>query len=267
MTRVTSAIPCAGPLLRSGPDDVLGLARTERPALLAERPAQRVGQVALARAVRPDDRADPAPELDGGPLGERLEAMQPQGQQARLGDPRRPLRAQERRRSSLTGPSGSIVVRRRSIACDAAAVSAVRRDGPSPTPSSWPSTQTSIRNDFSWSGPGRVEQPVRRPLARVPLGVLLEPALGALQGADRQLGGELGSASPTSQSRTGAKPEVEVERAGDGLERARRGATGGAGRSAGPRPRRAGGTPPRSIRPASRASPTVDTIAARRADR
>jgi hypothetical protein len=29
----------------------------------------------------------------------------------------------------------------------------VRRDGPSPTPSAWPSTQTSIRNSFSWSGP------------------------------------------------------------------------------------------------------------------
>ena len=47
-----------GALLRAGPDDVLGLARAERAALLAERPAQRVGEVALARPVRPDDGAD-----------------------------------------------------------------------------------------------------------------------------------------------------------------------------------------------------------------
>ena len=43
--------PLRGPLLRSGPDDVLGLARAKRPALLAERPAQGVGEVALARPV------------------------------------------------------------------------------------------------------------------------------------------------------------------------------------------------------------------------
>ena len=36
------------------------------------------------------------------------------------------------------------------MACAAADVSAVRRDGPSPTPSRSPSTHTSIRNDFSW---------------------------------------------------------------------------------------------------------------------
>ena len=39
------------------------------------------------------------------------------------------------------------------LAWAAADVSAVRRDGPSPAPSTSPSTQTSIRNDFSWSGP------------------------------------------------------------------------------------------------------------------
>ncbi len=72
-------------LLRPGPDDVLGLARAERPALLAERPAERVGQVALAGAVRPDDRADPAAELDVGSLGERLEALDPQREQPRRG--------------------------------------------------------------------------------------------------------------------------------------------------------------------------------------
>ena len=40
------------PLVGAGPDDVLGLARAERPTLLPERPAERVGEVALARPVR-----------------------------------------------------------------------------------------------------------------------------------------------------------------------------------------------------------------------
>ena len=76
--------PLRRPLLRARPDDVLRLARAERPALLAERPAQRVGEVALARSVRPDDRADPGPELDVRPLRERLEPLQAEGQQTRL---------------------------------------------------------------------------------------------------------------------------------------------------------------------------------------
>ena len=72
-------------LVRAGPDDVLGLARPERPALFAERPAQRVGEVALARSVGSDDGADPRSELDVRPLGERLEAVDPEGEQTRLG--------------------------------------------------------------------------------------------------------------------------------------------------------------------------------------
>ena len=62
--------PLCRALLRARPDDVLRLARAQRPALLAERPAQRVGEVALARSVWPDDRADPRTELDVGPLRE-----------------------------------------------------------------------------------------------------------------------------------------------------------------------------------------------------
>ena len=51
-------------LVRAGEDDVLGLAAAQGPALLPERPAQAVGEVALARAVRSDDGADARPELD-----------------------------------------------------------------------------------------------------------------------------------------------------------------------------------------------------------
>ena len=139
--------PLRGALLRAGPDDVLRLARAERPTLLAERPAEGVGEVALARAVGPDDGADPAPEFDARPLGERLEALHAEGEEARFGGS---LRLGHARSPSVV--SGG-AFRRRSIAWAAAAVSALRRDGPSPTPSRSPFTQTSIRKDFSWSGP------------------------------------------------------------------------------------------------------------------
>src|SRR6185312_23717 len=49
-----------GALLRARPDDVLRLARPKGATLLAERPTQRVREIALARSVRSDDRADPA---------------------------------------------------------------------------------------------------------------------------------------------------------------------------------------------------------------
>ena len=75
--------PEGGPLLRPGPDHVLGLARPQGATLLAECPAQGVGQVALARPVGADDGADPGPELDARPLRERLEALQAQGEEAR----------------------------------------------------------------------------------------------------------------------------------------------------------------------------------------
>ena len=46
------------PPIRAGEDHVLRLARPERATLLAEGPAERIGEVALARAIRSDDGAD-----------------------------------------------------------------------------------------------------------------------------------------------------------------------------------------------------------------
>ena len=80
--------PLRRPLVRARPDDVLRFARTERPTLLAERPAQRIREIALAGSIRPDDGADPGPELDARALGERLEPLQAQGQESRLGGTR-----------------------------------------------------------------------------------------------------------------------------------------------------------------------------------
>ncbi len=140
------------PLVGSGEDHVLGLAAAQGTPLLPEGPAQRVGEVALPRAVGTDDRADPAAELDDRPLGERLEALEPESYETRGG---------AHPTSSACGvadiPVASPAVLARSARSDrmassawpAAAVSAVRRDGPSPRPSRRSSTQTSIRNSFS----------------------------------------------------------------------------------------------------------------------
>ena len=117
--------------LGAGEDHVLALPAAQRPTLLAEGPAQRVGQVALARAVRSDDRADAGSELDDRPLGERLEALEPE--------------CQETRRCRHAG----VVSRRPGRAASAAAISADFCDRPSPVPRTLPPTATSTRKVFS----------------------------------------------------------------------------------------------------------------------
>ena len=63
----------------AGEDDVLhGRAADGSGTLLAERPDDRVGQVALAAPVGPDDHADAGLEEELGLLGERLEAFEAQ---------------------------------------------------------------------------------------------------------------------------------------------------------------------------------------------
>ena len=107
-----------GPPVRTCEDHVFALTAAQRPALLAEGPAQGVGKVALSGAVGTDDRADPRPELDDGALGERLETLEPKCKQpgrrahaeagvltrwpSRAGRAGRP----PRRRSRLTSGSG-----------------------------------------------------------------------------------------------------------------------------------------------------------------
>ena len=58
-------------------DDVVGAAGAQRSVrLLAEDPADRIGHVALPRAVRADDRVDARVEDEAGRVGERLEAVE-----------------------------------------------------------------------------------------------------------------------------------------------------------------------------------------------
>ena len=73
--------PLGRALLRARPDDVLGAPDPERSPLLAQRPAERVGEVGLARSVGPDDGADARAELDQRALGERLEPLDAQPEQ------------------------------------------------------------------------------------------------------------------------------------------------------------------------------------------
>src|SRR4029079_2119238 len=63
--------------LTAGEDDVVGPSGAERAVrLLPEDPPHGVGHVALAGAVRPDHRGDPALEDESGWIGKRLEAVE-----------------------------------------------------------------------------------------------------------------------------------------------------------------------------------------------
>ena len=66
----------SGAFLRTREDDVfLLLGAEEAAALFAEDPADGVGDVALAGPIRPDDGRHTATVLEGGPVGEALEAL------------------------------------------------------------------------------------------------------------------------------------------------------------------------------------------------
>ena len=69
--------------------------------------------------------------------------------------------------------------------------------------------------------PDRLDQAVDGPLAGGPLGVLLEPALGALEGGDGVVGGELLRGQLVDPVAGGVPAEVEVDRPDQRLERRR----------------------------------------------
>ena len=170
---------------RAGEDHVLGPARAQRPALLAQRPAQRVGEVALAAAVGPDDGADPGPELDVGALGERLEALDPQAEQ-----PGGRAHAASPTRCPTSGASAAPVGFSGRSALPGAVERFERLGGGGglgqpprrapPRPRTRPSTATSIRNASRDPAP-RHPAAGTRAGRRCALGVLLEPALRALE--------------------------------------------------------------------------------------
>ncbi len=189
--------------LRAGEDHVLALPRPERAALLAEGPAKGIGEVALARSVGPDDGADPAVELDERPLGERLESLEPEAE-----EPRRAAHP------TISGSDRSMPSR----AIAAAAVSAMRRDGPTPVAEDAPTDEDLDPERLLVVGPRRVEHPVLGSLPAGPLGVLLEAALRALQARRRRVVGQLRGCQRHDPVARPVEPEVEVQRPADRLE-------------------------------------------------
>ena len=189
----------------------------------------------------PDDGADPGPELDVRPLGERLEALQPEGEEARLGGrgpgarlTRRPLRASApaspataRRRSDRLGGRGGLGGPARRALADAQQLAV----DPDLDPERLLVVRARSRRRAGTTG----RSPVRRWVyswSRL-LGLLSAP---------------IGASASSSGVGQLDEPVADRRRTRDrGRARRRRprtsrpGATAGAGRCAAPRPRRAGG--------------------------
>ena len=175
------------PRRRAGEDDVLGPPRAQRPALLAQRPAQRVGEVALAAAVGAHDGADARSELDPVRSAKDLKpTMRSARSRATLTSfpCSRPATSwATNSRSSAEAPvrpsASSALGGRRLCLAAVAALAAARALAVDARPRR--------RSAWSWSGPSALHDAVGggRPGRRV--GVLLEPALGRLQRADRHV--------------------------------------------------------------------------------
>ena len=319
--------PLGAPALGAGPDHVLAAPDAERPTLLAHGPAERVGQVGLAGAVRTDDRADPRAELHEGALREGLEPLDPQAQEpgrrghdvgagsirgagldgrhgigvrghvliARVGlhacvGGRVGLWGVTRIRSvvDLAGSSrvGPVVERggvgrwpcgpcgagRLALPADRVQGLCCRRGlGDAPRWSLADADRPAVDHDLDPEallvvGTHGLQQPVDRPVTGSPLGVLLEPALRGLERGQRRVGRQLLRREGVDPVPGGLPAEVQADgthqRLEGGCQERRADATP---RWASPSPRRM--KSPRSRRAASRASPGVLTIAARRADR
>ena len=227
-------MPCAA--RRSEPAQITSSdlrIRSERPCSpSAQRSAS--ARFDLPEPLGPTTALIPGPELDQRALGERLEPLDAQPEQPRRGahgpsSRRRVVRGQLRRRPRPSSPADAARAdlaaarsrRSTSSASAAADVSAIRRDGPSPTPSVRPLDDDLDPELLLVVGPDRLDQPVQRPLAGGPLGVLLEPALGALERRDREVRGELLRGQLVDPVARGVPAEVEVDRADEGLERRR----------------------------------------------
>ena len=251
------------PLLRARPDDVLSLARAERTALLPERPAQGIREIALARAVGADDGADARPELDVRPFSKRLEALEPKREQPWRG---RPIG----RVMPAIPPDPACAVARRAAALER--LGGRGRLGRSPRRAFAHPEHLAADPDLDPErllvvGPGRVEQAVDRADRRCAAGCT--PAAGSWGSSATRSAGRRRSRGRPARSASRGPGRSRGRGRGRRLapRTSRRGATAGGGRCAAASPSPRSSDAPRSMRPASRARPVVDTMAARRADR
>ena len=218
-TSVTSAIPCAARL--SEPAQMTSSALRERSARPCSPSAQRSAsaRLLLPEPFGPDDRADPAAELDVGPLGERLEALEAEGEQARR---RRSRRGRSRCRRSCADRLGPLRWHRsRSIASAAAAVSAVRATDPRRRRA--PRRRPRPRSGTSSRGPARSRRAAgttgRPPVVRWVYS--WSRLLGLLRATIGASALELRSGQLDQPVADRLEAEVEVERPDERLERRR----------------------------------------------
>ena len=274
-TSVTSAMPWARPLLRAGPDDVLGLARTERPACSPRAQRRASARLLLPEPLGPTTALIPT-ELDGGPLGEGLEPLEAE-------------REEPRRREAVPGGVGR----------DGRGVGRSPPGGRDTTRLRGGPVRRSTRAEAldGLRGGGCLGLATRRALALTE-DLAVDPDLDAegllaigpdasrsrysgrwpdrrcVYSCNRLLGllRDMTGASRSSSGARGLQPvpdrpvaEVQVEGAGQRLERRREeGRPRRPMRCDSPSPRRSAA--PSSMRSARRARPGVDTMAARRAD-
>ena len=226
--------------------------RSERPCSpSAQRRAS--ARLDLPEPLGPTIALTPGPELDEGPLREGLEALDPEAQQA--GGRRHAVVSSATRRidgrgvGRASGRSGAARRPRREPlgAQDVERLGRGRglRDPPGRTLAH--AEDAAVHEDLDLEpllviGAHGLDEVVDGPLAGRPLGVLLEPALGALERRHRRGPRR----SPARRARGSSRGPSPSRGRGRWRRRAprtrRRAATGGPGRHAGPRPRRAAGT-------------------------
>ena len=205
----------------------------------------------LPEPFGPDDRADAGAELDVRPLGERLEALEAQGEEPRRA---RPSDRSCRRVAGAADPcrSGSAVHRDRALG-RRARPGCARAPGPRRglgAPARRPladAEDLAVDPDLDPElllvvGPGRLEQPVLGPLAGRRWVYSCSRLLGLLSDSTGASSDELGLGQLDGASRGPARSRGRGRARRPAPRTTRRGATGDAGRCAAPRPRRGAGT-------------------------
>jgi hypothetical protein len=184
-----------------------------------QRPAEGVGEVALAGAVGPDDGVDAGDELDDGPLGERLEALQterlePCGATHGTGSATTDGGAACRSSPGDPAPGSAVRVLAGSVAIVSSAAAADANEAAS-------------HRDLHDKAPlvigaGDLHEAILGSCAGPALGQLLEPALGALERARRGVGGQLRRREARQPAAHRLPASVEEDGRGDRLEPGRK---------------------------------------------
>ncbi len=204
-------------------DEVLGPSAAKSPTLLAERPAQPVGEVRLAAAVGAHDRGDAGAQLDDGALRERLEADQSELAEsgpAHVPGPAAPGAAAcstssgtafaPRPVEGLQGPEGDLGGH--GLRFPAVATLAHAQDGP---------VHGDLDDEVSVVvGSVAADDAIAGWASRPREGAFLQAALGRLQAIGRDGSLDLGTRGPEHERLGSGQSTVEIDGGHDGLEEA-----------------------------------------------